>query len=303
MSESDAPSTHILELRELTVERRGHGGERTIGVREVSFAVPQGSWFVIAGESGSGKSLLCEAILGTSFTKLRLIAGEIEFDGAPIGSLTRREKRQLRAGPIAAISREVREQINPSMIASNWIEEVVENLPKSSRPKARKDWGEILYQVGVIEPERVLPRRISDLSSLMIQRLMLMRALLVGARLLICDEPTAELDDIAEAQFIDLLTQVRASTGLSILSTSGSLRGVERFATDILMLYEGGVLELGPAEELVRNPRYQYTAEFIECSPRISQAPRALASITRAANREAADVIRRASSPLLGKEL
>lgn len=292
------PSKTLLEIENLTVERPHGLGEKAIGLRGISFDVHEGEILVLAGESGSGKSLLAMQLVGLSGPGVKVLEGEIRFDSRDLLKLRNRERRRLRRSELAIIRRAAHDQFNPDRTVRRWLREVVKLVGRSRELSEEKTWSDYFYRVGIVEPERILPLRMGELPSLTVQRLMLLRALLGKARLLICDEATANLDRIAEAQFIELVSQVRSDENLAVLMMMGSLRGVDQFADRVAVLYEGGLLEIGPVREILESPSFTYTRELLVCLPRIAQRPRTLPTISREAAREAEEAIHRQASPL-----
>ncbi|NRB75613.1 MAG: hypothetical protein HRU46_14720, partial [Verrucomicrobiales bacterium] len=153
------------------------------------------------------------------------------------------------------------------------------------------EWSDPFYRVGIVEPERVLLRRISELSHLMIRKLGLMRALLTQSQLLICDHALGSLDRVAAYQFVELLHQLGEESEMAVLMMSGSLRSVERFADRVAVFYEGGILEAGTTNDIIRAPKHLYTKEFLKCVPDLSTYPEELPAISREAIREAENSI------------
>ena len=294
----EEPSKALLEIDNLTVEHSHGMGERGIGLRGVSFEIHEGEILVLAGESGSGRSLLGMQLVGLSGPGVKVLEGEIRFDGVNLLKARSRERRRLRRSEMAIIRRATHEQFNPDRTVRKWLREVVKMAGRSRELSDEKTWSDYFYRVGIVEPERILPLRMGELPSLTVQRLMLLRALLGKARLLICDDATADLDRIAEAQFIDLLSQIRSEENLAVLMTVGRLVGVDQFADRVGILYDGGLLEIGLVQEIFESPSFAYTREFLVCLPRITHTPKILPTISREAAREAEEAIHRQASPI-----
>jgi len=290
--------TALLEIEGLTAERPQGMGERGIGLRDVSFTVHSGEILVLAGEAGSGRSLLGLLLVGLSGPGVKVLDGEIRFDGIDLLKARAKERRRLRRSEIAIIRRGAHDQFNPDRTVRKWLREVVKMARRTRELDDEKKWSDYFYRVGIVEPEQILPRRMHELPSITIQRLMLLRALIGKAKLVICDDATADLDRIAEKQFIELLSQLRTEENIAVLMTMGSLRGVGQFADRVAVLYEGGLLEIGPAHEIVESPAFAYTREFLVSLPRITHLPRLLPTVSKNAAREAEGVIHRQASPI-----
>lgn len=294
----DVPTPILLEVKNLSVERSAGLGERGIGLRRVSLSLESGEIIVLAGETGSGKSLLARLLLGAAGPQAKVLGGSIFFEGRDLLKIKPREFREVRRSGISMITGDGVGQWNPDRTVRQWLRDCVRMARRSGVRGGEKEWSDLFYSVGIVEPERILPMLMGDVSLLLSKRILLMRALLTRARLLVCDEATSDLDRIGEIQFLELLTRVREEHGLGILMTCGSLRGIDRYADRAAIFYEGGILEAGTAVDLLRRPRYAYTQEFRGCDPGISDLPRELPTISREAAREAETAIHEASSSL-----
>lgn len=294
--ETEAPP--LLEVSGLTVERPDGLDERDIGLRKVSVDVKAGEIYVFAGEKGCGKSLLARFIAGAEGPRARVLNGSIRFEGREIIGMAPRDLRQLRSGAITLITADEYGPLNPDRTVRQWLKDCVRISGLTPGKGLGGIGSDCFYTVGIIEPERILPVPLGELSTMIIKRLHVMKAVMAGSRLLICDGATDGLDRIAEAQLIELLSQVRDEFGTAIILTTGRLRGVERYADRVAVFYEGGILESGPTRDLLENPRFAYTREFRACEPRLMDIPREISTISREATREAEDAIHQAvSSP------
>ena len=290
----------LLEVRNVTVERPAGLGERRIGLRRVSMTLRQGEILVLAGETGSGKSLLARLIVGAAGPQVKPLGGTILFEGRDLLRMRARDLQQVRRSSISMVTGDSIAQVNPDGCVRQWLKDCLRLTRRPRELASEKAWSDYFHSVGIVEPEQILSKPMGDLSSMLLKRLLVMKAIISRSRLLICDDATSGLDRIAEAQFIELLCQIREELGLSILMTLGSLRGVERFADQVAVFYEGGILEAGPARELLEAPQFAYTREFLACEPRLSDLPRELSTISREAAREAEEAIHEASSSLDG---
>jgi len=283
----------LLEIRDLTVEVPGVLGERQIGLRKVSLTVSPGEIVVLAGEAGSGKSLLARLIAGIADPRVKVLAGSISYEGKSLLDLKRRERLALRRGPFAVITDTASAPPHPDGTVRQWLGEI----RRLARGNTR-EWGDCFFNAGLLEPEQLLARRLGDLPPLTLKRLAVVRAMLLGSRLLISEEATSDLDRPSEFAFFELLTRMRDEFGLAILVTTGSLRGVERFANRVAVFFEGGMLESGTPAELITSPGFAYTREFRGCEPVLAGLPRDLPTISRAALREAGQAVHQSANSL-----
>lgn len=290
MSMDDTP---LFEVKDLTVEIPGALGERQIGLRRVSLAVAPGEIVVLAGESSSGKSLLVRIAAGTADPRLKVLSGMIFHDGTPLKGKGQRRLLELRRGAITVVAPLASAPPDPERTVRRWLRDC-RRLAGKNGPQ----WGDCFFSVGLHEPEQLLPRRLADLPPLVLKRLALARALIVGSRLLIVENAGADLDPPGEAAFHELLGRVRDEHGVAVLLSTGSLRNVERLADRLVIFFEGAILEQGSPMDLLTSPGFSYTREFRDCEMRVTDLPREVPTISREAAREAEERVHQASSSL-----
>jgi len=288
----------LLQVSGLSVERRVLFGDSHIALRDISFEIQPGEIAVFCGESGCGKSTLTRAIVRFLNPGTKLIQGTIRLDGIDLLALGRREMRRIRCQRIGFVDRAVGCQLNPDISVKQHLRETLQLAGRSGELGDEKDWGPFFYEVGIVEPELVLQQRSRALPPLMIQRIMLLTALFSGADLLICDEPTVELDSVAARCFYEVLRQLRDERKLGILLTSGQLRGLDQIADQIHVMCEGGILESGGGREFFQKCQFDYTKQFLQCTPDIHQCPGRLPLISRESAGEAERAVHEKSSAM-----
>ncbi len=290
--------TQVLKVSGLSAEKRVLFGEGQIALRDVSFEIQPGEIVAFCGESGCGKSTLTRAIVGCLNPGTKIISGEIRLGNDDLLKLDRHDMQQVRRKRIGFLDREIRNQLNPDIQVRQHLRDTLQLADRQGELGDEKEWGPFFYEVGIVEPELILPCRSRDLKPLMIQRILLLTALFSGAELLICDEPTAELDDVAEMYFYEVLCQLRDERKLGILLTTNHLRGLGRIANQIHIMYEGGILESGEGQSLVQKPKYDYTGQLLNCTPDINQTHERLPVISRKSAQEAENAVHEKSSTL-----
>ncbi len=288
----------VIEISDFTVEGAGALDNRSIRLRRVSLSIEEGEIVVLGGESGSGKTLLCEYISGLARRKLKVTGGRIRVAGRDV--LARRAARLT--PEVSYLGRDPRSAFNPQHTVERSIREFTRLLARVSKRSADVDWNEAFYAVGIVEPERVLPLKISELPLMLLQRLALMRALLSQSKVIVCDEATAGLDRVGESQFIDLISQIREERKVTFVLGMARLRNTERFADRIFMFFEGGVLESGLAADFMSQPSFRYTEEFLASAPRLTHSPHELPMISPEAVAEAEERIHGAGGVLAAPE-
>ena len=220
----------------------------------VSLNVDYGEVLGIVGESGCGKSTLAKLVMGLE----TLGAGEILVDGRSIATMDRRERAQL----IQMVFQDPFSSLNPT----HRLHEIV-GLPL--RVQGNLTAGEIERKVDAVLERVGLPgtmrsRYATQLSGGQRQRVAIARALVSGPRILVCDEPTSALDVSVQAQILNLLDELRADLGLTMLFISHNLAVVRHVSTKVAVMYLGRVVELARADTLFAGPRHPYTQALLE---------------------------------------
>lgn len=228
-------------------------------VAGVDLRVRAGQTVGLVGESGSGKTTTARMILGL----LRPDRGTISFDGADLTRVSGSEKRALRAR-LQLVPQQPRSSLNPRLTAGDSIEF---NLRAHgwARTDRRRRVAETLDAVGL---QYALHRRYpSELSGGQIQRVAIARALATEPDLVICDEAVSALDKSVQAQVLNLLVRLQADLGVSFLFISHDLGAVEHIADEIVVMYQGHVVEHGATRSIVRSPSHPYTQLLIDSIP------------------------------------
>lgn len=296
-------SSALLRVSDLRIElARGRASEVN-PISAVSFEIPRGGIFALVGVTGSGKSEIALSLTGLlpSFhAKVR--SGEVFFDGDDLLSWSRRKLRKLRATRIAYLFREPDSLLNPIYTIGEHFSEALGRGGRRLTAEQQQRIADQFYEVGLVEPEMILPRRPLDLKRAVRQRVMLALALLCGAELIIADEPTAQLDAMAEMQFIELLRELRSKRGLSLLLATHNFGIVEGLADQVAVMFSGGIVEAGPVESVVQNPTNLYTRQLVDCVPRLGRAGEKLGELSRAGVRAAYEAIEEGHETLLPSE-
>jgi len=247
----------ILEVRDLRhefVERAGPGrGRRVQALRGVSLGLEKGECVGLAGESGSGKTTLARAIL-------RLIqptSGEVLFRGRDVLSMGPKALREFRKG-VQIVFQDPFGSLNPRIPAGRMLEEILKVHEGTLRPGDRQERVEELLSLVGLQPE-VAHRYPHQFSGGQRQRLGIARALSVRPDVLILDEPVSALDLSIQAQILNLLSDLRASLGLTFLFISHDLSVLRQVADRVGVFYLGRLVEIGPIGSLFGDPLHPYT--------------------------------------------
>ncbi|MCG6909375.1 MAG: ABC transporter ATP-binding protein [Deltaproteobacteria bacterium] len=258
---------HLLEIRNLDVQFPIHIGT-VRAVENVSLYLKQGEVMGLVGESGCGKSTLGFSILRMLRSPGRITAGEINYRQEDIAGMSAREILALRGKKIAMIFQDPLTSLNPLFKVGNQFVETIQTHEKSvSRKDALKRAGLMLERLGIAR-ER-LSEYPHQMSGGMRQRIMIGMALILNPDLLIADEPTTALDVIVEAQFLDLLNELRAEFNLTILLISHNLGIVAQMADRITVMYGGRIAETGTSMDVFAEPMHPYTQGLLASIPNI----------------------------------
>ena len=262
-------SVPLLSVRELGVTYRVRPAgsppwtrARTLqAVRNVSFDLAPAETLGIVGESGSGKSSLARALIGT----VPASRGQALWQGADLLAMGAAQRRPLRRD-IQMIFQNPLGALDPRMTAGEIVAEGLTTHERGlPRREVRSRTAAMLERVGLL-PEHV-NRYPHEFSGGQCQRIGIARALIVGPKLVICDEPVSALDVSVQAQIVNLLQDLQRDLALSLIFISHDLSVVKHVADRIMVFYLGRVLEQAAARELVAAPRHPYTRALIAAAP------------------------------------
>lgn len=271
--------SELLKVENLTITF-GSGASAKEVVHGIDFSVDSGGDTVaILGESGSGKSVSCLALTRLLPTGAHCtIDGSINFDGQSILSLSDEALRKVRGGGIAYIFQDPSVSLNPVFTIGFQIAEAVQlHCPHIEDVQARVL--ELLELVGIRDADVRYASYPHELSGGMQQRVVIAMALACEPQLLVADEPTTALDVTIQAQIIDLLRELRAKLGMSILLITHNFGIVKGFADRVLVMYRGQIVESGTVEGVLEKPKHPYTQGLINCIPRLGDVRERLNTI------------------------
>ena len=235
-------------------------------VRGVSFTLGR-ERLGIVGESGSGKSMTGRAILRLIRPPGSVEADHIKLDGFDLLKKSEKEMRAVRGKRISMVMQDPKFSLNPVMTIGDQIVEAYRLHSNASKAKAQEKALEMLDAVSIRNPERVMRAYPHEMSGGMGQRIMIAMMLIPNPEILIADEPTSALDVSVQAQVLNLLKELQAEFGLTYVFISHDL-GVVKFMSDrIMVMNQGRLEELGPADEIYNNPQQEYTKQLISAIP------------------------------------
>lgn len=235
-------------------------------VQELNFTVRRGETVGLVGESGCGKSLTALAVMGLLPPNLKT-GGGIDVGGSDITKLDARSLRKMRGSQMAMIFQEPLTALNPVMTIGSQVVEVLLAHNKMTKAEAAKRTVELFELVRIPDAAARFSDYPHRLSGGMRQRVVIAIAIACNPSLLIADEPTTALDVTVQAQILRLLKRLQRDADLGMLLITHDLGVVRQVADRIVVMYAGCVVEEGPVDEVLDNPRHPYTAGLLAARP------------------------------------
>ncbi|HEX4216363.1 MAG TPA: ABC transporter ATP-binding protein [Candidatus Dormibacteraeota bacterium] len=245
----------------------------------VSFSIGRGRVVGIVGESGSGKTMTGLAIMQLIPKPGQVTAGEILLKAdrdKPSRDLLRLDRdspemRHIRGDQVGMIFQEPMTSLNPVYTVGNQIEEAILLHQTGNRDEALRGAVDILRRVGMPNPERVVTQYPHELSGGMRQRAMIAMALSCNPDLLVADEPTTALDVTTESQILQLMRDLQADFGMSIMFITHNMGVVAQMCDEVAVMYLGRIVEKATVDDIFYNPKHPYTVALLRSIPRIGR--------------------------------
>ena len=269
----------LLEIEGLRVTFSGDDGRVTHAVDQVDLTLDRGTTLGIVGESGCGKTVTSLAIMGLLPKRTCDIFGAVRLDGLDLLHIAPSELSDLRGDRIAMIFQEPMTSLNPSYSVGEQIIETIARHRGGTRAAARERAIEMLRRVHMPSPEQRMDEYPHKLSGGQRQRAMIAMALACDPRLLIADEPTTALDVTIQAQILDLLAELKATTAAAIIFITHDLGVVAEICDEVAVMYAGEIVECAPVDALFERPEHPYTVGLLGSIPRFEHGSEALATI------------------------
>jgi peptide/nickel transport system ATP-binding protein len=253
-------------LRDVDVAYRVRGRERQV-LRGVSFEIAPGESYGLVGESGCGKSTAALAIVQYLPRNGRVQSGSISVARQNVVGLRGRALRRYRADTVSMVYQNPGAALNPALRIGHQVAEAF-TVRGVARGEATQRAREALAMVRIADPASVLERYPHQLSGGMQQRVVIAMALAKDPALLILDEPTTGLDATVEAEVLDLVARLQQELQTTVLFISHNLGVIAKMCSRVGVLYAGRLVEEGPVETVLRDPRHPYTVGLLRCIPR-----------------------------------
>ena len=245
-------------------------------LRGVSLALQPGEVRGLVGESGAGKSMLGRAVLGLLPANATIISGHIAFEGRDLLDMRETERRGLLGRRIALIPQDPMTSLNPVKRVGAQIGSLLRHHLGLSKRAALTRATELLTEVAIREPDRVLSLYPHEISGGMRQRVLIAMAFACDPGLVIADEPTTALDVTVQRQVLQLVERLRLRHGAAVLFVTHDLGVVAKICRSMTVLHAGRVLEEGQTADVLARPRHPYTRALLAATPRADRPAEAL---------------------------
>ena len=268
----------FLSIRNLSVCLRG--GQPLL--RRVSLEVGPGEVRGLVGESGAGKSMIGKAILGILPASVQVTGGEILLNGTNLLSLPPKDRRRLIGAKTALIPQDPLTALNPSRRIAPQITDRLVDILGWDRTRANTRARDLLAEVQIPDPERVLRQYPHELSGGMRQRILIASAFAAEPKLIVADEPTTALDVAVQKQILRLIASMQARHGTALLFVTHDLGVVSKVCQTISVLYGGMVVEDTRVSDFFHRPKHPYSAALLAATPKYTDPDASLIPVPAA---------------------
>jgi oligopeptide/dipeptide ABC transporter ATP-binding protein len=261
----------LLAVRDLSIQFFTYQGV-VRALENVNLIIQPGEIMGLVGETGCGKSVMARSVLRLiPDPPGKITGGEILFKGENILKAHRRRLREIRGNRISMIFQEPMSSLNPVYTVGNQMEEVVILHQKVGRSRAQEICIQMLQQVKMPDPERVLDKYPHELSGGMRQRVMIAMELSCRPDLLIADEPTTALDVTVQGQVLMILDDLVRRIGVSVLFISHDLGVIAQLCGRVSVMYAGKIVETASVRDLFAAPHHPYTEGLLQAIPSVDK--------------------------------
>ncbi|MER5274624.1 ABC transporter ATP-binding protein [Streptomyces sp. NPDC002809] len=269
----------LLEVRDLHVEFHTRDGVAK-AVNGVNYSVAEGETLAVLGESGSGKSVTAQAIMGIlDMPPGKISGGEILFKDRDLLKLKKEERRKIRGREMAMIFQDALSSLNPVLTVGEQLGEMFVVHRGMSRKDAKAKAVELMDRVRIPAAKERVGNYPHQFSGGMRQRIMIAMALALEPSLIIADEPTTALDVTVQAQVMDLLAELQRELNMGLILITHDLGVVADVADKIAVMYAGRIVETSPVHDIYKAPAHPYTKGLLRSIPRLDQKGQELYAI------------------------
>ena len=268
----------VLSVRNLQVEFASRRGTLR-AINGVSFDIAKGEVLGVVGESGAGKSVTGLSVIGLIDPPGRIAGGEIRLAGLRIDNLPPEEMRRVRGKRIGMIFQDPLTSLNPLYKVGDQIVETIRTHLNLSEQAARRRAIDLLAEVGIPAPEKRIDGYPHEFSGGMRQRVVIALAICAEPELIIADEPTTALDVSVQAQIISLIKRLGRDHGTAVMLVTHDMGVIAETSDRVAVMYAGRVAEIGPVQDVVRNPLHPYAKGLMGAIPTLAGDDKRLVQI------------------------
>jgi len=268
----------LLEVRDLHTHFKTKAGA-VKAVNGVSFTLEAGKVLGIVGESGSGKSTLALSLVNLAPFPGEVVSGQVLLNGRDLMQASEAELQQVRGKEIAIVLQDANAALNPTIRIDNQMTEALEGHMGVGRKQAEAACMELLRDMGLPDPQEMMKRYPYQISGGQAQRVMLAMALALEPKVLVADEPTANLDVTIQAEILARLRRLQKERDMAILYITHDLGVVARIADEVAVIYGGTIMEQTSPKNLFNRPANPYTYALLQSLPRIDVKQQVLTTI------------------------
>ncbi|UEX90035.1 staphylopine uptake ABC transporter ATP-binding protein CntD [Staphylococcus ratti] len=259
-------SQPLLDVQKLTLI---DSNTNHVLVHHCSFQLEKGKILAIIGESGSGKSITCKALLGLNDHNIQM-SGQARFNEVSLLEQSEAQLRHIRGNDIAMIMQQGGTAFNPSFTLGHQMRTILKHhdiKDKKTQHTLIKSYFDML---GLHDFERIMRAYPHELSGGMLQRLMIVMALALKPELIIADEPTTALDVITQYEVLKEFQHIKETIGCAMIFISHDLAVVKHIADEVLVMKNGDVIEYGPVAEVLDRPKHAYTQYLVNARSQLT---------------------------------
>jgi peptide/nickel transport system ATP-binding protein len=259
----------VLSVQNLRVEFTTRRGVLR-AIDGISFDIANGEVLGVVGESGAGKSVTGNAVIGLIDAPGRIAGGEIRLSGRRIDNLPAEEMRKIRGKRIGMIFQDPLTSLNPLYKIGEQIIETIRTHSSLSESAARKRAIELLAEVGIPAPDKRIDSYPHEFSGGMRQRVVIALAICADPELIIADEPTTALDVSVQAQIISLIRRLGRDHGTAVMLVTHDMGVIAETCDRVAVMYSGRIAEIGPVQDVIRNPLHPYAKGLMGAIPTLA---------------------------------
>lgn len=281
-----AAAAPLLEVQDLIIAYRDHGGQEQRVVHGLSFSIAPGEVVALVGESGSGKTTTAQAVIGLLADNGRREQGSIRLQGTDVSDWSPARWNSIRGRVLSLVPQDPTTSLNPVRTVGDQVGEILRIHGLRDRAAVEARVIDLLTRVGLSQPALRARQYPHELSGGMRQRVLIAIAIALRPALIIADEPTSALDVTVQRRILDLIDELRRETGTAVLLVTHDLGVAADRAHRLIVMQGGRIQEQGPTLELLRNPQSAYTRRLLSDAPSLTPAPRRTAPAAAAATED-----------------